>query len=300
MEQYSVLMAVHRKEKAEYFRQAIESMMTQTVPPEEFLLVCDGLLTEALDSVIAHYQEENPDCFRVVRLQQNRGLGTALAIGLQACRNELVARMDADDLARPQRMELLLAELARHPDASVIGGQIAEFSQIRENICAYRTVPLDEKAVRRFCKTRNPMNHVTVLLRRSHVLKAGNYPSLPGVGFEDYYLWIKLLSQGRNLRNIPEICCDVRVNEAYYCRRGGWNYFGNALRVQKLLYKTKRISGLRFLLNTVIWFFGSVVLPAEFRKPLFFVFLRKRTSAKWENVCERPIPMGIPAGRQKL
>ena len=93
MEKYSVLMSVYHKEKAEFFKLAINSMLSQTVPPDEFVLICDGPLTEQLDAVIEAFCGQYPSLFKVIRLEKNMGLGIALGIGLQECSNELVARM---------------------------------------------------------------------------------------------------------------------------------------------------------------------------------------------------------------
>jgi glycosyltransferase involved in cell wall biosynthesis len=112
MSAYSVLMSVYIKEEAPYFRTAVESMLNQTVPPEQFVLVCDGPLTKPLNDVVAWCEKTAPELFTVVRLPENRGLGLALQEGLQVCRNELVARMDADDIAIPDRMEKTVEEFS--------------------------------------------------------------------------------------------------------------------------------------------------------------------------------------------
>lgn len=289
MEKYSVLMAVYFKEKAEYLRMAIDSMLCQTAPPEEFVLVCDGPLTEALEAVIAEYCSAEPGRFRVVRLERNMGLGAALNAGLQQCRNELVARMDSDDIALPDRMEKQLAEMQIHPNAAVLGGQIAEFFEDRKTITAYREVPTDSQKIRNIMKYRNPMNHVTVVMRRSCVLAAGKYPQFTAPGFEDYFLWVTLLARGCELRNILDVCCRVRVSDGQYCRRGGWKYFQNAMKVQRLLLGKEIISFPQFCINSAVWFCEAMVVPAGFRKKIFLRFLRSPELPSAER--EVPVPL---------
>ena len=99
---YSVLMSVYYKENPEHLRQAMDSMWSQTLPPEEFVLVCDGPLNEPLDEVIAEMQQLHPQ-LNVVRLEKNVGLGRALNEGIRRCKCDLIARMDSDDIARPER-----------------------------------------------------------------------------------------------------------------------------------------------------------------------------------------------------
>ena len=288
MENYSVLMAVYYREQAEYLHQAIDSMLCQTVPPEEFVLVCDGPLTQALDAVITKYQVAQPERFQIIRLERNMGLGAALHIGLQCCRNELVARMDSDDIAVTDRMEAQLAQLRCFPGTAVLGGQIAEFWSVPECVMSYREVPQEPQEILQFAKSRNPMNHVTVLLRKSAVLEAGNYSQTVSPGFEDYYLWVTLLAKGYELRNISKVCCKVRVSEGQYARRGGWRFFQNAMQVMRLLKKQRMISHIRLWMNTAVWFAGTMLIPTGFRKQLLLRFLRRQESfEEAPQVCGR-------------
>ena len=89
-------MSVYKKEEPAFLKAAISSMMDQTVLPDQFVLVCDGPLTEALDEVVEHFQEQYPEVFLVVRLKECGGLGPALQTGIKHCRNEFIARMDSD------------------------------------------------------------------------------------------------------------------------------------------------------------------------------------------------------------
>lgn len=98
MENYSVLMSVYHGEKAEYLRLSANSILSQTVPTNDFVLMCDGPLTEELDAVIEDLLREHSDVLHVIRLEENRGLGDALNAGIQYCKNELIARMDSDDI----------------------------------------------------------------------------------------------------------------------------------------------------------------------------------------------------------
>lgn len=275
MDQYSVLMSVYRNEKPLFFRQAIDSMLNQTVPPGEIVLVCDGALPPELDGVILDVCTENPSLFQVVRLLENRGLGVALSIGLQKCKYDLVARMDADDIALPDRMEKQLRVMCEDPRLCALGGQIAEFRDTPDNIIDYRTVPVAPDKIYQWAKRRNPMNHMTVLLRKSRVLEAGSYQHLPG--FEDYHLWIRMLSAGQELGNIGDICCHVRVDDRMYHRRGGWQYFRNTLKVENLLRERKMINGVEYCGNVILRFAGTVLIPEKLRGFLFNRLLRKRS-----------------------
>ena len=108
---FSVLMSLYVKEKPAYLRECMESILRQTVLPREIVVVKDGPLTEELEAVLAEYVARDPDLYTIVPLETNRGLGLALAEGIQHCRYELVARMDTDDVCREDRFALQLALL---------------------------------------------------------------------------------------------------------------------------------------------------------------------------------------------
>lgn len=277
---YSVLMSVYHKEQPKHLRMAVESMLNQTVPPSDFVIVCDGPLTEELDRVTEDFKNQAPELFQIVRLEENKGLGLALKEGLTYCKADLVARMDTDDIAVSDRMEKQLAFMNQHPEISVVGAQIAEFEEAPDHIIRYRMVPECQKDILHKLKFANPMNHVTVLFQKEHVLNVGSYPHHPG--FEDYHLWTKLLSEGYQFHNLPDTCCLVRADAHMLKRRDGWAYFKNTVKMEKLLRKKKLISPWQYLVNITIRFGGTVLLPHGLRKKLFSKLMRKQP-AKEQN-----------------
>ncbi|MBE7018665.1 MAG: glycosyltransferase [Ruminococcaceae bacterium] len=277
---YSVLMSIYHKEQPEFFQAAVESMLNQTVPPSDFVIVCDGALTKELDAVIAAFCQTNPQLFQIIRLPENQGLGLALKEGLPHCREALVARMDSDDIATKDRMHKQLQFLKEHPEISVVGAQIAEFEETPDRIIRYRMVPEYQKDILHKLKFSNPVNHVTTVFRKEHVLNAGSYPDHPG--FEDYHLWTKLLSEGYVFHNLPDTCCFVRADAHMLKRRDGWTYFKNTVKMEKLLRKKKLISPWQYLVNITVRFGGTVLLPHGLRKKLFSKLMRKQP-AKEQN-----------------
>jgi glycosyltransferase involved in cell wall biosynthesis len=273
VEEYSVLMSVYYKEKAEYLRLAIDSMPNQTVKPADFVLVCDGPLVPELDALIAYYQAQCGTLLRTVRLPENKGLGFALNEGLAACRCELVARMDTDDIALQDRMEKQLELLDRFPQISAVGGQIAEFSGNPDHICGYRMVPQTPEDVKRRAGSRNPMNHMTVTFRKHAIVAAGGYQNV--IRVEDYHLWVRMLDKGYQLSNIGDVCCNVRTDGNFYERRGGMAYFRNLMVVNRMLLSTGLISLFGFWRNAVVFFGGTVIISDRFRGWLYGKVLRK-------------------------
>lgn len=231
---YSVLMSVYAKEKPEFLQQSIESMYLQTAPTNDFILICDGPLTEQLDRILRNTREMHPDTFRVIRLKSNGGLGNALREGTAYCRNELIARMDSDDISLPTRCEKELQAFEENPELSIVSGSILEFQYSVENVTGRREVPEKQEEIIRFSQKRNPFNHVAVMMRKSAVLEAGGYRrDYPF--FEDYDLWIRMLRKGFQGRNLKDDLVYVRAEKDMYERRGGKEYASQVLGFHKHL-----------------------------------------------------------------
>lgn len=222
MESYSVLLSIYERENSEYFIQSVNSLLAQTIPPEEIVIVCDGPINEKLEENLENFYRSSPQLFTIVRLEKNQGLGVALAKGVQVARNELIGRMDADDMALPNRFEKQLDFFAQNPTYSINGGQIEEFEGTPENITGRRQVPCSTEEIYAFSKKRNPFNHMTVMYKKSVIIQIGNYQPMPG--FEDYYLWIRAILAGEKLANLSDILVICRAGEEMIDRRGGKEY----------------------------------------------------------------------------
>ena len=172
---YSFLMCTHSSEKSEHLSEAMESMINQSVQPDEIVIVLDGPISEELESVIKEYQESNPELLVIIKLSKNLGLGLALNEGLKICRNDLVARMDSDDISLTHRCEEQLSEFEKDDELVIVGSYIDEFIDTPSNIISSRVVPNTHEEIVKFSKRRNPFNHPTVMFKRSIVLKIGGY-----------------------------------------------------------------------------------------------------------------------------
>lgn len=274
---YSVLMSVYKKEQPKHLSQAIDSMLHQTIPPNEFVLVCDGPLTVELDDVITQYEQTYKNIFKTVRLDENVGLGLALNQGLLACSCEIIARMDSDDVAVSTRMELQLAMLEQDSCLAMLGGQTAEFQDTINDIHRYRIVPLLHDDICKDMAFRNPFNHMTVTFRKKAVLDAGNYQHL--LGYEDYDLWARMIANGSKVQNINEVLCYVRVDENAYARRSGWTYFTDGVKMQKELKSLGLVNHAQYCRNIFIRFISTVVLPNNIRSILYKTVMRKKNNS---------------------
>lgn len=273
MEKYSVLMSLYKKEDAENFRTAIDSMINQTIHPEEIILVEDGPLTDALYAVISEKKEAYPGLITSVVHKENQGLGLALQHGLETSRNEIVARMDTDDIAVLDRCEKQLLFMHDNPDITIVGGQIEEFIGNVSNIVGKREVPTTDTELKAFAKKRCPFNHMTVMFRKRDVIEVGNYKEW--FWNEDYYLWIRLAFAGKKFANLPETLVKVRTGADMYQRRGGKKYYISERNIQKLMLKNKMIGYPRYLINVSERLILQVLMPNWLRGIVFRTFARK-------------------------
>ena len=273
MDKYSVLFSLYEKESPENFRTAVDSMLAQTVFPDDIVVVLDGPLTKGLYAVLDEYRSAYPDLFNYVENEKNEGLGVSLAKGLLACKNELVARMDTDDIAKPDRCEKQLAVFAAHPEYSIVGGQIEEFVGEPTNIVGKRIVPCSDEDIKRFLKTRSPFNHMTVMFKKSAIIAVGNYKAW--FRNEDYYLWLRLLSSGVLCYNLPDVLVTVRTGTQMYARRGGYRYYQSSKRLQKFMLDNKMITYPTYLANVFKRFVFQVLFPTDLRGFVFRKCIRK-------------------------
>lgn len=237
--QYSVLMSVYAKEQPEYLRASMESIFLQSVPTDDFVLICDGPLTPPLDALIAEMQKKH-SCLHVYRLAENKGLGNALKEGIPHCKNELIARMDSDDISRVDRCERQLAEFASDSQLDILSGTIEEFIDSPMTITGRRVLPASHEEICHYSKKRSPFNHPAVMYKKSSVLNAGGYTG--EYRLEDYALWVRMLMNGCHAKNIDEPLLYMRVTSDLYLRRGGKAYAKEMLRFHRWMRKVKWIS----------------------------------------------------------
>lgn len=271
---FSVLLSVYYKEKPEYLKKSIESIyFKQTLKPNEIILVEDGTLTNELYSTIQILKSEiGNGILKTVRLEKNMGLGNALKIGIEKCSNELIARMDTDDIAYPNRFEEQIKYFKNYPETDVLGTFMSEFTDNINNIICIKDAPDNRTDMKKYMKLRDPVNHPSVMFKKSKVLEAGNYQEI--FLNEDSYLWGRMLNKGFVFRNIQEPLVYFRTTNDTYKRRGGWKYVKAEYGLQKEFLKLGIINRLEFLRNITL---KNIIrlMPNELRKFIYLKILRK-------------------------
>lgn len=266
---FSVLLSLYFKENPSFLRQSLDSILNQTILPNEIILVKDGILTKELDEIVEEYGMKYN--IKIISLGYNQGLGKALNIGLKHCSNDLVARMDTDDISKRNRFERQIEIFQRYPDVDICSAWVDEFENNIENILSTRKLPEKHVDIKMYAKKRCPINHPVTMFRKSTVLAAGGYQHFPL--FEDYYLWVRMLMNGSKFYNIQESLLFFRLSPDMFKRRGGWKYAIDELHFQQLLKRIHFISTNDFIMNIFIRF-STRIIPNSWRTFIYKKLLR--------------------------
>lgn len=271
MAKFSVCMSVYHGDSAVYFKESINSLLSQTRVPDEIVLVVDGPVGVEINNIVSDF--EGNELFNVIRLEKNSGHAIARQTGLDAAKYDYIAIMDSDDIAVSDRFEKQMAYIDAHPEVDALGGQINEFIGEPSHVVGTRIVPLEDAEIKAYLKSRCPMNLVTVMLRKRAVQEAGGY--IDWYCEEDYYLWVRMTEKGMEFANLPDNLVNVRVGDEMYQRRGGMKYFKSEARLQNYMYKHGIISLPRYVYNVAGRFAVQVAMPNKVRGFVFQKLFRK-------------------------
>ncbi len=264
---YSVLMSVYWKEKPEFLRQSMDSIYSQTIPTDNFVLVCDGPLGEGLYKVVEEQKTKFQEALKIIQLERNCGLGNALNEGMKFCRHEWVARMDSDDISFPERCERQLSVFRDRPEIAICSGTVLEFRDTPDQITGKRALPEEHQDICMFSHRRNPFNHPAVMFRKLAVEEAGGYQEQYHL-FEDYDLWVRMLMKGYQGYNLKTPLLYMRVPEDMYARRGGRSYAKTMLQFHWRMLQNRWSNGREYITGAVPHAM-ICVLPNRLRKQIY-------------------------------
>lgn len=212
----TVLMTVYHGTTQEEFDRAVASILQQTHPADEFLIVADGALRREVDAALS--AAEGSGAITVRRLPCNVGSGIASQHGLAAARGEFVARQDADDISLPHRLEREMAAI-RARGLDIVGSAMLEFIDSPDNLIGIRGSPGELRAILRRARMNNPINNPTVVFRRQLALEVGGYSDLRFM--QDYDLFVRMLMAGAQAANLSEPLVMFNVGNGMLARRSG-------------------------------------------------------------------------------
>ncbi|MEZ2863952.1 glycosyltransferase [Proteus terrae] len=227
---FSVLMSIYDKEEESNLLQCLDSLAKQLVKPTETVIVYDGPIRKSLCDIISKYTSTLN--IKKIKLDKNVGLGEALNIGLTYCENNIVARMDTDDIAIPSRFKVQINYFLEHPDLTLIGSNINEFEISPDQIVSIRKVPNTHDNIRKYALYKCPFNHMTVMFKKNAIIDAGSY--VHHHYMEDYNLWLRIIANNHKVLNIEQPLVYARVNRNTLLRRRGFAYIKSEYKLAKL------------------------------------------------------------------
>ena len=273
---FSVLMSVYIKENPKYFDRALKSITDdQILKPNQIVLVKDGPLTDELEKIIKKWSEKYKNLFKIIPLEKNMGLGEALRIGIENCSYNLIARMDTDDIAKPERFQEQI-KIFKNNEVDSVGSWIDEFWEIdnKIKIQKIRKVPEKDKEIKEKLKFLNSFNHPTVMYRKNEVLKAGSYSEKYHL-MEDYYLWVRMAMNSCKFYNIQKSLLFFRTTPDTYKRRGGIRFIKVDILFQTELLRSGFINIFEYLRNLFVRI-SFRIIPWQVRELLQKKLLRKK------------------------
>ena len=242
---FSVLTSIYKKNTIIELDRCFDSIRRQCTKPNEIILVVDGPIEEDIFTKIEHWKQILPiKCFA---LPKNQGLAAALNYGLDLCACDWVFRIDIDDVCADDRFKIQTEFILNQPSLHIVGGNIECFT-VYPQFFPGRKVPLTNKAIRRFSKYRNPLNHPTVAFKKDAILEIGGYPAAR-LG-QDYLLWVEALRHGLDIQNCTETLVYMQVDNNTYARRGLSNFLFDC----KPYFQMKRYG----ITNSIELFIGVV------------------------------------------
>jgi glycosyltransferase involved in cell wall biosynthesis len=290
-EPFALLMTVYGGDREEYVRAAFRSAVDdQELRPDQVVLVQDGPVSPELALCLKELVVTSPVEVTFLQLTHNRGLGPALDAGLQASRYDIVARMDADDVAMPHRFRMQVPLV--QAGADLVGAGLLEFGRDIHDVVGQRIPPADPYDIARYSRLHDPFNHPTVVYRRSAVIAVGGYGDLPLM--EDYWLFVRMIANGARVVNVAVPLVYYRVGAGAYQRRGGRDLLRSELRLQREMRREGYISGAQYWRNVIVRG-GYRLVPTPIRKPVYRWLVapygaRRNRSRELDAVATLPEP----------
>lgn len=273
---FSVLMSVYKNDNPVHFRLALKSVSTlQTIKPKQIVLVLDGPVNQEICKIIEEIDNAEKDIeFTVLKKVKNQGLASALNDGIELCKYDYIARMDADDIAMSNRFELQTKIFENKKTIDILGGYIVEFENNPTITGAIRTVGITHQQIIKMAKHRTPFNHMTVMYKKTKVKEAGGYDVSFGK-LEDYKLWVDMIANGCICENIPKVLIKMRVGNGLIKRRSNPREIYDWDRLQRYLLEINLINKIEAFENK-IYIRIFTYMPICIKKILYKLFLRDK------------------------
>lgn len=259
----SAVGAVYSGDNPDWLNEALMSLLNQTVLLNEIILVVDGEINSELNNTIQSFKNK----LKVIRVKSNKGLANALNEGINRATGKWILRYDADDINEPYRVEKLLKRIESNSEIDILGSWIKEFGYSNR----IRKVPESSTDIYRFMNLRSPINHPSVMFKKSVWVKVNGYKT--NLFPEDYFFWLEARKHEIKFTNLAIVLVHMRTNDKFYKRRSGMKYLKNEVKMLTLAKNQNLLSTkyyfLQIALKSIIRLLPSILIARiynSFRK----------------------------------
>lgn len=248
MSNFSVLMSVYINTDKDEFIECLKSIFTQSLLPSEIIVVKDGEVAFDIYQVVSSYKHI---AIVIVENEINLGLPKSLNKGLSFCNNDIVFRMDTDDICLEHRFKIQYEKLISNDRLIVLGTNVELIDNKSQYLVSDRKVPISNNEIRKLLPYKNPFNHPSVAFRKSFVIEVGGYSDL--YLYEDWFLWYEL-SQLNNVEfeNLPQKLLKYRIRT--FDDRKGFKIIKAEYKFYSRLLKKGYIDKSKFVINILVKF----------------------------------------------
>ncbi len=265
---FSVILPIYINVNSRLFIKSFNSILNQSLKPNEIIIIFDGPVKKKITKFL-NLKKKKLSSIRFIFFKKNYGLGHVLNYAVKKCKYEYVARCDADDISRKDRFEKQINYMKRHPEIDVLGSNIYEI--YNNKIFSKKIMKMNHKDIKKQLVFRNPLNHSSIIFKKKKLIKSGNYKQM--FYFEDYYLWFRMIKKGFKFNNLPNFLISMNVDENFYARRKGLEYYKFYLKFLKTLYLENHINIFRLLYCALIRS-PIIIINRNILKIIYQKFLR--------------------------
>ena len=284
----SVVINVWGKDSPHALGRSLRSIGNQTLKPSEVLIVIDGPINAQLEGEIAKFEVESNIEVRVIRVSVATGLWNGRNAGIAEARNEIIALHDADDVMHPERLRLQSEALENH-EIDILGCPVMEFDSSSEKLLGVRSFG-SSNTINKKMQWQNVINHSSVMMHKPAVISIGGYRDVYLA--EDYELWLRLISAGKNIANCELVLQAFGVDANLMKRRGGYRFLSSELKIHSLIKSMNQmnvlVSWLRLLLR-ILFRLGPVSARHTYHKKFQLQEMKKSSGNLDDFLDSSPI-----------
>lgn len=265
----AVIVSIYKNDQLIHVREAIQSILFQTCDCIKLYVLLDGPVECAVEKYLCSL---TTDRLMLFRRDDNKGLAVSLNELLNIVLKkdyQYIARMDADDISLPERLQKQIEYMEYHKDIDCLGTWALEIDSLG-NEYFWKKMPVTHEECLELFRIRDCMIHPTVMFRRSYFEKAGLYPEDTYFG-EDTMMWARGFKTGCRFANLPEFLFKFRLDENFFKRRRGWKH---AKSIFQLRRKVNKMLGFGWKEDCYAFLYAAIKMMPEKLLNIFYKIAR--------------------------